>query len=450
MSITSKRPREFKFDKTSTPENVGPGLYNPKFEHSRFRPNIPFGSTTRRELFSISNGDEPGPGYYEPKIKKSEHSLPASFALTADRVYFVDYQKNPSPASYSLVKEWGNGEKPFVVGRMKTKIDRDPYPMSNVAIPGPGEYDSKLPENNNGANFSNSRAPQREPVYDNGIPGPGSYEVDIYESKESPSPFFRTKQKREVFSNKEKFDSYMLEHTAWRAVTPTNRPFGGLTKRELELGIKDIPGPGKYNPSSPKNHLKCKRNQFGTDRQFYPEVNPAMPGPGFYDLDRSSQFSKSGMITQIPRGELWEIKQTPAPGEYETNIQKSIEEKSKSRIQNHVFKNKEPRETLADSNETPGPAEYTIPRSMKSSAVPFPKSDRFKPTTYIGTLHLNEAPGPAEYSIDRPKHLIGGTIPRSSTVVKKDKRTKHPGPGQYGEVKCEMYRPSFNTKLNEK
>lgn len=108
MSITTLSYRKIDLELKNTPENIGPGSYNPKNEHyieqSQISKIIPFGSTTRRELFPDLGDPQIGPGMYDLSIRG--HKLKHDFGV-AKREIFINKDCTPSPADYLALEKWG-------------------------------------------------------------------------------------------------------------------------------------------------------------------------------------------------------------------------------------------------------------------------------------------------------------------------------------------------------
>ena len=445
MCITSKAARNFTFGTLTTPDNVGPGMYNPSNKHDRYHAPIPFGSTTRREIFpTAEDTSNLAPGMYNPVyIPRISHSS-LNFGKRSERKYFIDTQHNPGPANYSQLDDWTKGvhkvPKTAIPENIDTRVPFDITPLKTAA-PGPGDYDVKPVDDKKGISFSQSRAPQREPVYDNGIPGPGYYNTEAKKQKLKPSPPFRgSTEERDIFDTKHALDGYMLEHKAWKAEEPSNRPFGGLTKRDLQF-VKNngVPGPGNYVlPSTIMPKKVTKRSDFGIDRDPYKGYPVSYPGPGFYEVEKTK--GKGVVIPKADRGSLFDVQKTPAPGQYDINEEYEIEAKEKRRIPNPAFKSSIDRDCLTSKEPNPGPAAYSRLAKEPKSGMKFSKGKRFGNDETC-------TPGPDAYTLkdeSKPAPSIG----RSS--VPKPRITNTPGPGAYGDVRCEMYKPSFNAKLDER
>ena len=411
MSITTFRPRNLTLSTSSTPDNIGPGVYFPEATFSRYRAPIPFGSTTRRELFpEIDERNQVGPGSYEPHLQVRSRSANTNFALSSDRKYFEQKDDNPGPAEHSNLIVWGpthRMSKSSFSGRIR-EDERSIIKNERSPVPGPGSYDPKVERSSKAALFSMSRAPQREPVYFNGMPGPANYTInrDGPKSKDkTPSAVFNSKTKRETFNTKDKADGYMLEHKAWPAVPISMGPFGGTAKRELNYGNHDTPvnvGPGAYNPKFTPDRPKMKRGDFGVDHDFLDSVTVTNPGPGYYFDSQQKNKIAMGLISKSERPDIFPPSEFPGPANYDPYETEDISRKSLMKIPNPAFKNKEVRDSLVNKQKIPGPAAYNIKINSKgpSNGHRFPKAPRFSKKNYVGSMNINDSPSPANYTIE--------------------------------------------------
>lgn len=337
--------------------------------------------------------------------------------------------------------------------------DREPFQnAADPSLPGPGQYNPQKPEKQHGVAFSASRAPQREPVYFNGIPGPAEYTINrsLTESSKIPgvkaSAMFRSKDKRDVFP-KAQHDATMLNHTAWRAETPTKRPFGGLAKRNVDFGATETPdtiGPGSYNPQEVSKPC-MKHGDFGGDGQSYvASLAQDNPGPGYY-VSAPKVKQNQGLLPRANMPELWaaDIKHGPAPGQYNITEGSKYERKAQLRIANPAFKDKGERDCLTNKEANPGPAAYYARVPSKGTAKEFSRAPRFTEKTYVGNERINDGPAPSQYGFaSNPAKPVGGFISHASRFGKQ-KKSSVPGPGAYQDAdKCNMIKHSYNVMFD--
>ncbi|OHT03971.1 hypothetical protein TRFO_28627 [Tritrichomonas foetus] len=457
MSITSTAPRNFHFDPPSTPETVGPGNYN---HRGCFSPpkksRIPFGTTTRRDLWNIPDGyEQVGPGAYDPKAVLRSPSCMANFQLESKRIYWEDNKMNVSPADHSPIKKWGkNRPKTGLNNRPKLKSIFPPPIPPKPELPGPGAYNliNDEVENKNACPFFISKSPQREPARYNGIPGPGAYGELSNLSNRLPSPAFKSREKRKIFNNPIN-DCTMREHFAWMPEVFEGRPFGANAARELDWQTpgKESPGPDVHADLKPKKFEK-QHHPFGSDRITYPESYAKNPGPGFYEKDDKPYVkSKLPSFTKAERPELWGIKITPSPGQYEPNIDERIENCVKIRTASPAFKDRSERYGfMVDKQPNPGPGGYYANKPGKKHYSKLPRDARFREDNFCGPDKMNDAPSPANYTVETEatrKRIPGGAKINGGRFDKGPKNTKV-GPGRYGVVECDMMKQSYNVMFD--
>jgi hypothetical protein len=142
---------------------------------------------------------------------------------------------------------------------------------------------------------------------------------------------------------------------------------------------------------------------------------------------------------------LWDVRVTPAPGQYEVNVAEQLAKCVLLRTGSPAFKDRTRRYQCLENLE-PGPGPAFRPRLPKVTAANFPKQDRFTEANFCGTQKLSQVPAPAEYSAETAttrKRVTGGERKNGSRFAR-DTRNPNLGPGAYGEIPCEMIKPSFN------
>jgi hypothetical protein len=498
MSITSKAARDFTFVVKTTPENIGPGMYDPGASTPTYKAAIPFGRTVRRELWR-NLPTTVGPGQYNPKPVLRAVSGLTPFALSSDRRYFEDKEGVPSPARYSQLAAWGS-DRLRPVGRRSTTIQpREAFPLRD-RLPGPSDYTPIIPRSNRSAPFAASRVPQREPVYYDGVPGPGAYAISraICASAEVPaerdSSVFRSGEVRDAYDMHEddEYDATMLGHSAWRAETPTKRPFGGRSPRILSYpgGDPETPaeiGPGRYTPKAP-SEPKMLRSSFGTERELVAGNLPmGHPGPGFYVPAARAGVTAASM-PHVGRPPLWQgmVRVSPSPGQYEPHVREAMDRRALLRVPNPAFRASGDRDCLTNTQPNPGPAAYYARPARGTGGVKqFARGPRFTDRNFVGPAPLDENPGPGSYTIeplllkhhsaaamvqtrasmkcrkvgkgqmfDRPgipnsqipaRTLATGGFIGKATRFAKLGQSDTPGPDHYQDpLKCELIHPSAN------
>lgn len=439
MAITSICPRSLDFGRSQTDSGVGPGSYDVQFQRKRYRARIPFGSTTRRELWPRQDETEDiGPGTYEPMVVKG-NSPAISFGLSSERRYFEDLAKTPGPAAHSSLAKWTRVEqtihskdRPSIP---QAKEDRT-ITCSNADIPGPGTYEEKVEHSKRGSAFCASKSPQREPLRSTGTPGPGSYEqVPVVQKKPQQSAVFANHARRTVYDMSQANDATMIGHKAW-TFEASKAPFGSKTKREIQFVIPDTPGPGRYDIQEVKRNTKAPG--FGSDRPDIIDFKAESPGPGQYETVPRTR-SAGGFIPAKRRPPLFEVLPNPSPADYK--VMKSEEMAALARSREPGFKHSGERDVLASKQTSPGPGVYNTRTSTVRPARKFAKADRFNEKSYAGT-EIPQGPSPAEYVLHEKSIYPGGALGKSNRFTEKKDRT--PGPGKYIRAHGTMVQSSFN------
>lgn len=459
MSITSQAPRNIQFDSKTTPEIVGPGSYEYRACISPAkRSRIPFGTTTKRDLWNLPDGEENlGPGSYEAVQYRSPTCL-TNIQFESQRKYFVDNLQGPSPADHSNIQNWVKQRpKTGLTNRPKMRALSPPPPPPNPTLPGPGAYNllSNEIDTRHVSSFSKSKVPQREPAKYNGVPGPAKYgDIDNYETifaSKPQSPAFKNREKRNVFTNPVN-DGTMPNHIAWMPEIYEGRPFGSNLPRVLDWKSpgSDSPGPVVYSSQS-KRPISKNNVGFGASRVEKVDTNP---GPGFYDTDNETlgkQKNKLPTFRKARRQELWDINITPSPGQYENNLQDKIERCVVIRTASPAFKDRSSRyKFMVPEDPNPGPGGYFANKPEKVHYSKFNKDQRFPKDSYVGKEKINDSPSPANYTVETEttkKRTVGGQKVKAMRFDSGPKNTKV-GPGRYGKVNCEMIRPSYNVKFD--
>jgi hypothetical protein len=171
------------------------------------------------------------------------------------------------------------------------------------------------------------------------------------------------------------------------------------------------------------------------------------PGPGSYDKPPAPVKHVGQGMKAVREANLWDVKITPAPGQYEENVAEQLAKCVLLRTGSPAFKD---RAVRGHERVEPGPGPAFKPKLPKTAAAKFPKQERFTETNFCGTQKLSQVPAPAEYSVDTEttrKRVTGGEMMSRSRFAR-ETRKPTVGPGTYGEFSCEMIKPSFNVAFD--
>jgi hypothetical protein len=228
------------------------------------------------------------------------------------------------------------------------------------------------------------------------------------------------------------------------------RPFGGLVPRELNWAAsgKDTPPPDTYSPVLIAAPRSPANGQFGTDRITFPEALIKNPGPGSYEKSGATVRDASAGLQNPSRSpNLWDVRITPAPGQYEEFVAERVARTAVSRVASPAFKDRTARyQCLENPEPNPGPAYYAKMPRMAKGPREFKKEERFTLTNYSGGQKLSDTPSPAGYNIETElgkKRAPGGAI-RYGQRGDKEPKNRKIGPGRYSIMGGEMVKGSFN------
>lgn len=459
MSITSLAARKLDLTTGGTPDIVGPGAYDPYIQiqrpRSAFSRAVPFGTTTRRQVFNVDEEHQVGPCSYEPLLSVRGKSAYYNFSQSSKRECFVDKTDTPGPADYSQLHLWVKESDKSLFSRQARKRDSERNLNSCVEpfiTPGPTDYNTFVKSVKKGSSFGKSKSPQREPIKYNGFPGPCSYEVGstTLNIKTGVSPAFRENVPGHISIVPVIHENEtMAVHKAWCNVSQNRRPFGSGAIRDMKLShLEETPSSASYTPvfkEIPRGQTKLG---FGSSRI---EVVNDSPGPGSYDIVQTPK-QLIGNGKRCGRSDFWRLDTSPGPGQYELDYDKYVETKKMHRIKSPQFKDKTTRSSMVSNVQNPGPKYDTrecTSRNNKTSRKGFkiPKSDRFNDKIYAGSK-MSDSPSPTDHYPSYNKKVVGGYIPKD--VKHREDEDISPGPAKYAHQKSGLEKPSFNVRFNPK
>lgn len=431
--IRSKAPGIY--NETGTDRNVGPGSYNPKFEHSFLHCQAPFNATGRRNPLSEADPTIPGPDTYTiPEEKKGLGIVSCPF-LSEDLRFSFKTDKNPGPGSYYRPNQWPTKKNPRVHS-FSSVFDRFPH-VSEWPVDG-GSYNPNYSAcsraHPRAANFG--KYSEREPARTNSNPGPGEYNINqqprnIYRSK--PSSMFATNTNRSPLgaSDTPGPGSYEIPPLfSARRPAETFSAFGSAQSRFVNR-VDELPGPGAYTgeiaPRRPKpvGRLTCN---FASNMDRFPDSQYPTPGPGAYrSVILSKHVSHGGVApfgSTVPRF-------ISDRGEEEFPSMVSDRMQPPLRFPRKIYV---PVQRIGSSAEL-----VTDARNYNPGKYVLSKPTSTRDTTFGGTPRLmrsnikSESPGPGSYNAHPSSFGLGeGRFDWGREVrFPSSLGSNNPGPGEY-------------------
>jgi hypothetical protein len=178
-----------------------------------------------------------------------------------------------------------------------------------------------------------------------------------------------------------------------------------------------------------------------------------LPGPGFYDISQSQASDKqigSGLRT-VRDQNLWGIRQTPSPGDYDDALREYVSREALLRIPSPAFKDKSVRRYLGDAQIGPGPGAYRVKSATGTcGGKTFARDPRFTAEKFCGPFKMSDGPSPDTYSTETEltrARIVGGQRARGVRFAR-EPGISVVGPGRYGKLKCDMLKPSYNVMFD--
>jgi hypothetical protein len=397
-------------------ENPGPGYYNaPKVEinHEEWpKWTIP------SKYYQKEKDVGPGPGQYRTDSPKDKNK-----GITIKQRYEKHEKVDdiPGPGNYNI--KVPPGHPGITIG------ERNSHPVRLNEVPGPGNYNAKLLDGNPKWTIKgrHPRETSQEPT-----PGPGHYKNPDYDGKgvaytikgrnslervdENPGPGaynIKAKKGNEITMGKkfEKIDKTEItpgpgNYNSRTTLTHIGHKIGKSIRSELKAN--DIPGPGSYNDKRKGNPYKGK---FGTSKR---EAGKKLdvPGPGSYNVQAPKGPEGPKIQTRYPDSLR---NDNPGPAHYAFRV-------DKYRGPSFTIGEKRRRRSLDDG---PAPNHYVQKDDAVRNNSPrclFGRSSRKSrmEISNIGPGYYNQR----SYLKEGPSHSMGR---RLKSLL--DSCT--PGPGQY-------------------
>ena len=208
---------------------------------------------------------------------------------------------------------------------------------------------------------------------------------------------------------------------------------------KLKQEEKINPGPGKYSPIY-LTHNKEPEWKIGTEKRIDMAKKQNSPGPGAYDIPKTSIGPKYSMSSRAGLKIISENMKFPGPASYKP-----------------VYKNKSGffsfgiRSKMLKRDKTPGPGYYNIRKDKDfiSPSYLFGKEKRLKEIYKYKKI----IPGPGKYELDK-EHVLNSNPKYSFSMTKRGKnftKSISPGPGAYNYkeyIGKDAVKKSFGTKID--
>lgn len=312
------------YNETGTGPEVGPGSYNPEYNHYVLHSHAPFNSTSQRKPLLEVDPVVPGPGAYT--LPDTQMGLGVgSCPFLSDAVRFSNgIEEKPGPGSYHVSERCPTKKAPRA---HKFSLVHDRCPQSNLPTdagyyyPNFGAASRAKPRAAHFGKYS-----EREPTRHNDYPGPGTYNIgskprNIYSSK--PSSMFATNANRGADSATDTPGpgTYNIPSLfAMKRPGEVFSAFGSSQARFLHFG-SSYPGPGTYAgeiaPRRPKPTENSLAPFSSTAERFADDLIRPSPGPGQYNGAKLPKHMHHGgeapFGSTVPRFDFREAYQS---GEY--------------------------------------------------------------------------------------------------------------------------------------
>lgn len=473
MLFSLNSERTFSNINKSTPENVGPGVYDiTPVMGKKQKMKAPFGTRGDRSIYPKPDSEAPSPCEYEPKPLKSSLAITSVFMSESNRKTFSS-NSNPDPTKYSHIEGWGAiptqnaPKKPYKILKTQKPVtgyigqsDITCYVTNEKGewVPskkkkktnddlGPGSYFKTNTNQQQTGSISIGHGPKRDIFKMNeSFPGPGSYTPKNNNSK---IPIKISSITRNSLSNQNNGpESTFLDLKEW--VEPEYEGTAGFKSRDVRIAFKDpepTPAPTAYY--RPPRQYISSGNGFGckAERSTLSSLNNN-PGPGSYDSkvrwinkDKTLSIKKVTGRSNTSLSEINNSNQIPGPGKYNTSISLLKDNMHPS----SVFESRVQRgeEKLDD---TPGAGAYNPRIIDHDHAVPalIHESRNDNQAAWVDKNKI-ENPSPDYYQKVDIKPGKGKTI--SSTTRDRPDRDQFPGPGAYNVLHASLKTKCFNSRV---
>ena len=177
------------------------------------------------------------------------------------------------------------------------------------------------------------------------------------------------------------------------------------------------PGVSNYQPNYFTNKPSSVSPVVGTEKQerlpFFQHMAKRSPGP-IYNLQPPARPSTGGSISRAPR-ELHPRRESPSPGEYNVQLQKSSSAASFKGAYNPGKQYLPNYSRFLKGADTPGPADYHV--QQKSHANLYVSRVGRNTRSRKGYIGTSFTPGPGEYAMPRAKASIAASFTTQKRVI---------------------------------
>lgn len=278
------------------PATVSPDNYSPNYKSIEAVKAISF-TKAQRENESVVH-DNPGPGYYDVSYfqESPKYKFPCQ---ERGKMTVPNY---PSPFDYSIPGFTDDKGRNGVTILPKREI-----PRKDEWVPGPGSYDSKLPQIFPTFSIGKGKRPDLTPKIT--TPGPGEYSP---KSSNSPGKSMGNGKRPPINPESIAPGPGAYEMPSFTCKGPKYSLVARRDKSGKEFGV---PGPGQYSPEFKNAKGKSFSAVMGSAKRKFEEDKRNIPGPGSYELglskDSPNWTFKKGQKVQENKNDI------PGPGQYE-------------------------------------------------------------------------------------------------------------------------------------
>lgn len=330
------------------------------------------------------------------------------FSLNSKRTFDNEIKSTPpdvGPGVYNIVPVMGNHKKskaPF-----GSRSERNIYEKPEFEAPPVGEYDPKI-MGKSIAITSAFRSEEKRKVFTiSKNPAPTDYQFTS-----TPKHIPNLNRCKRLPTQK------ITTCYVGQDITGFTDQEGKWVPMKIERHGPEYLGPGSYDPKPPADMAYSKFLGTNSKRDVFPR-HDSFPGPGEYSPEKAKSEKLSVSIRNVIRDTP---KKSDDPDEYLSPLTWTENQPETSA----VFKSRNPRQTFATHDNTPGPTSYFRPQRLRMSA-----GDGFGTRAERNPLAaLNDNPGPGAYDVQPKKWLKDrASIGRKTSVPQTVNDT--PGPGQY-------------------